>query len=448
MHVNHKEKNKMNSIINKQGTFWFKNDEKNKFNGKIIGENNDYILETNIPGTLNDQLKHDNIIIGKIDNVPITIYNCYLTKSYPKLMFIVDYIFENYNYETGLLFNNAIIKFHNLEEWIGNKTFEVELKDNNKILKSNYNEISFKQAENSINFLLGYSESWKHTSYSLTNKYSVKIEYPKEKIFKHILNDITLIKKFLTFAMYTTTEIKSIKCKISETQGQPIYTHVYSKYFNKKADKITNYDVLIHFNDIKDKTNIFEKWFEVHKKYKPLFDIYFTNFSTNSTLEYEFLSHTQALEAYMRKNEKFKDHYMDFEEYETIKSELNDYVKHSEMSEDHKNSWESRIKYGNEVSLRKRLKDLIAHLDDYEIIKKIAGEKPNKFIDEVIDNRNYYTHYDENSDFKKDIEKLITLNFKLKLLIELCILNELDFNDEFIENKLKIKYQRRQVPLN
>lgn len=198
MHVNNKEKNKMNSIINKQGTFWFKNDEKNKFNGKIIGENNDYILETNIPGTLNDQLKHDNIIIGKIDNVPITIYNCYLTKSYPKLMFIVEYIFENYNYETGLLFNNAIIKFHNLEEWIGNKTCEVELKDNNKILKSNYDEISFKQAENSINFLLGYSESWKHTSYSLTNKYSVKIEYPKEKIFKHNLNDITgYVKNFV-----------------------------------------------------------------------------------------------------------------------------------------------------------------------------------------------------------------------------------------------------------
>lgn len=144
--------------------------------------------------------------------------------------------------------------------------------------------------------------------------------------------------------MYTTTEIKSIKCKISETQGRSNYTHVYSKYFNKKADKITNYYVLIHFNDIKDKSDIFEIWFDVYKKYKPLFDIYFTNFSTSSTLEYEFLSHTQALEAYMRKNEKFKDYYMDFEEYETIKSELNEYVKNSSMGEDHKNSWESRMK--------------------------------------------------------------------------------------------------------
>lgn len=437
----------MNPIINKEGIFWFKNDEKNTFTGKIIEENNDYILKTDILGNFNEQPEYDNIIIGKIDNIPLTIYNCYLTTPYPKLNFIVDYIFENYNYETELLFNNVIIKFHNLEDWIGNETFDVEFKDNNKILKSNYNEISFKQTSNSIKFLLGYTESWKHTSYCFTNKYSVKIEYYKEKDFKNILNDMTLIKKFLTFAMYTNTEIKSIKCKISETQGRSNYAHVHSKYFNKKADKITNYDVLIHFNDIKDKSDIFEKWFEVYKKYKPLFDIYFTNFSTNSTLEYEFLSHTQALEAYMRKNERFKDYYMDFEEYETIKTELNDYVKHSTMSEAHKNSWESRIKYGNEVSLRKRLKDLIAYLNDYDIIREIASEKPNKFIEDVIDNRNYYTHYDENSDFEKDIEKLITLNFKLKLLIELCILNELEFNDEFIENKLKIKYQRRPVPL-
>ena len=92
------------------------------------------------------------------------------------------------------------------------------------------------------------------------------------------------------------------------------------------------------------------------------------------------------------------------------------------------------------------MKDLIAYLKDYDIIREITSEKHNKFIEDVINNRNYYTHYDENSDFKKDIGKLITLNFKLKLLIELCILNELDFNDEFIESKLKIKYQRRSVP--
>ena len=39
----------MNSIINKQGVFWFKKDEKNTFTGMIIEKNNNYMLEANIP---------------------------------------------------------------------------------------------------------------------------------------------------------------------------------------------------------------------------------------------------------------------------------------------------------------------------------------------------------------------------------------------------------------
>lgn len=437
----------MHSIINKQGEFWFKNDEKNIFSGKIIKEKDSYILQTNIPGTFNEWPKHDNIIIGKINNIPVTIYECYLQENYPQLNFLVQYIFKNYSYETELSFNNIIIKFNNLEEWIGNESFEYDTKNHCKIIKSKFNEISFKQNDNTINFLLGYGENFDRNSYSVANKYSIQIKYQEQQEFKNILNDINLIKKFLTFAMYSPTEIKSIKCDISKTEEEINYTNVYSKYFNKNVDEIIYYDVLINFNDIKNKPDIIEKWFEVYKKYNPLFDIYFTNFSTDSTLEYEFLSYTQALESYMRKNEKFKDYYMDFEEYETIKNELNNYIKDLGMNEDHENSWESRIKYGNEVSLRKRLKDLLAYLNDYEIIKTIAGEKPKKFIDEVTDNRNYYTHYDENSDFKKDINKLFILNFKIKLLIELCILKELGFDDKFIEHKLKIKYQRRPIAL-
>lgn len=437
----------MNSIIDKQGEFWFKNDEENIFTGRIIKEKDIYVLKTDIFGTYKEKPKYDNVIIGKIDNIPVTIYESYLKESYPKLNFLVLYIFKNYNYETELSFNNIVIKFNNLEEWIGNESFEYDNKNQHTIIKSKFNEISFKQFENSINFLLGNIESFESNSYSVANTYSVQIEYQEQQKFRNILNDIMLIKKFLTFAMYTPTEIKSIKCDISETEEQPNYTYVYSEYFNKTSDEIIKYDILINFNDIKNKSDIFEKWFEVYKKYEPLFNIYFTNFSTNSTLEYEFLSYTQALEAYMRKNDEFKDYYMDLEEYEIIKSELNDYVKHSKMDWDHKNSWESRIEYGNEVSLRKRLKDLIAYLNDYKIIKEIAGAKPKKFIDEVTDNRNYYTHYDENSDFEKDIEKLFALNFKLKLLIELCILKELGFNEKFIDNKLKIKYKRRPIPL-
>lgn len=437
----------MKTIINKEGTFWFKNDEKNRFKGVIVKENNDFLLKTKIQGKFNGKIEHENIIIGKIENTLITIYNCYLINQYPELIFLVEYIFKNYNYESELSFKNILIKFHNLEEWIKNQSFEIDSKNNNTIIKPKLVKKSFKLEEFNINFLLGYTESWNLTSYSITSNYSIQIEYHSPQKFKNILDDIRLIEKFLSFAMYTPTNIKSIKCNISDDKKRPEYVYIYSKSFNKKTDTMSNYDILINFYEIQDKTNLFEKWFEACDNYKPLFDIYFTNFSTNYTLEYQFLSHTQALEAYMRKNEIFKDYYMDSEEYETIKSELNEYVKNSKMDEDHKQSWESRIKYGNEVSLRKRLKDLITFLKDYDIVKEIVGEKSNKFIDKIIDNRNHYTHYDENSDFKENIFNLINLNFKLKLLIELCILNELDFDKEFIENKLIHKYQRRPIPL-
>ena len=38
----------MHNLQNSPGTFWFKDDEENKFNGSIIEENNHYFLKTDI----------------------------------------------------------------------------------------------------------------------------------------------------------------------------------------------------------------------------------------------------------------------------------------------------------------------------------------------------------------------------------------------------------------
>ena len=131
---------------------------------------------------------------------------------------------------------------------------------------------------------------------------------------------------------------------------------------------------------------------------------------------------------------------MGIEEYEDIKNQIIDFIQELIKNEDHKNSLGNKIKFGNEISLRKRLKELINDLKDYEIINKIIDRKKDKFIGEVVDTRNYYTHYDDSSNFKKDNEKLHILNFKLKILIELIILKELGFYEEFIDDKLMIKY--------
>ena len=146
----------------------------------------------------------------------------------------------------------------------------------------------------------------------------------------------------------------------------------------------------------------------------------------------------------MRKNELFKDYFIESKEYEIVKNELKEYVNNSIMSNDQKESWKNgKIEFGNEVSLRKRLKDLIKYLDKFDITKKITNGNNKKFIDDVVELRNYYTHYGH--DNKPDIYHVISLTFNLKLLLELCILNELNFDKEFIDYTLNRVYERKSI---
>ena len=49
----------MKDIINKEGTFWFKDDEENKFKGTIVKKNNDFILKTKIFGKFNEEIEYE-----------------------------------------------------------------------------------------------------------------------------------------------------------------------------------------------------------------------------------------------------------------------------------------------------------------------------------------------------------------------------------------------------
>lgn len=431
----------MRYFINKNGEFWFENDEENKFCGKIIEKTNSFYLETDLDKSFNIP-KEYLTIVGKIGNTPITLYKCSLTNNPGKKIFLVRYIFENYNNETELNFNNIIVQYHNLENWIEKDSFDVTYENNAPTISPTKKEISYTYGKGNIKFILDYSTSKKFNSFTIEKKYYIKLEYEMLQDFNQILKNIKSLKHFLTLAMYNQTNFKNISCYINSSNKRN-KINIYSKLFDYTPTEFTRFYSLLYFSDIESKGDIFERWFDIYDKYKPLFDIYFTNFSENITIEYQFLSYTQALEAYMRKNETFKDNFMDPEKYENIKSELNEYVKNSEMDDDHKQSWESRITYGNEVSLRKRLKDLIRYLKEFDITQKITNGDMQGFNDNVVYFRNYYTHYGH--DNNPNINKVIGLTFDLKLLIELCILNELNFDKEFIDYTLNRIYEKKPI---
>lgn len=112
--------------------------------------------------------------------------------------------------------------------------------------------------------------------------------------------------------------------------------------------------------------------------------------SKNLWLHMEFLSLIQVLEGFHRS--LHDGEYLDSEDYDTVRSTLQGAIP-SIVSSDHRAALKSRIRYGNQYSLRKRLGELASSLS--ECIRGhlfgFSGSLPASWLD----TRNYYTHWDE-----------------------------------------------------
>jgi hypothetical protein len=112
--------------------------------------------------------------------------------------------------------------------------------------------------------------------------------------------------------------------------------------------------------------------------------------SSGLWLHVEFLSLIQILEGFHRG--RFAGEYMDSIEYDAVKAALTNALPNG-LSSDHKDSLRSRIRYGNQLSLTRRLAEL-ANLLGEDVCVRLFGGKL-KVPRTWIDTRNYFTHWDE-----------------------------------------------------
>jgi hypothetical protein len=94
------------------------------------------------------------------------------------------------------------------------------------------------------------------------------------------------------------------------------------------------------------------------------------------------------------------------------------------------------LNYGNEFSLRKRLKQLLNGLR--EATRKKITPKEEGFVDSVVCTRNYLTHYNEELKDKAttDLESQFNLNGKLRALISILLLREAGLSEDVIAPRI------------
>jgi hypothetical protein len=101
-----------------------------------------------------------------------------------------------------------------------------------------------------------------------------------------------------------------------------------------------------------------------------------------------------------------------------------------------------KLKYGNEISLSKRIKSIIEPFEQHIGISKNV----KKMIRKIVDTRNYLTHYDESLKSKAAHgREFLDLCQKMEAIIQLHLLKLLGFGEEQIkevlENNLELNYK-------
>ena len=214
---------------------------------------------------------------------------------------------------------------------------------------------------------------------------------------------------------------------IGEGKTRPIPINIYyPSWPYSKDEPETNRGKLFEFKEIQDDAErIINNWIEAYEKITPAFNLYFlAKMGMQTYLEERFMALAQGLEAYHRRTSEEKR--MDETEFEKLVEHLVD------QCPEEKREWLSdKLNYGNEVSLSKRLRDIIKPFKD------VIGNRTKResLINKIVKTRNYLTHYDQSLELEAaQGDALWTLCLKMELLFQLHFLRLIGFNREEIDS--------------
>ena len=375
--------------------------------------------------------------------------------------FIANVVFSGHHFEKeeDIIFDSLSLSYSHLEEWARITGFQskIETDSNHHFMKQ---EVSYNFPEkievklNNLNISFDYyftQDGDQIREFNLKQTMFIKIEPDKQIHFnEYQSNSCYHIQNFLSLAISKPVHplIVKGKTKASKSEslnGEVLYNDIFIFYTMRdlfvSSKKLRPDDMLFSFSDISDN---FEKclknWFTKSEVLRPVYDLYFgTLYNSQMYLQHEFLSIIQAIESYHRRIHNGK--YLSDIDYEKIYDTLVEAIS-KEVDKDLKESLKQKLKYHNEFSLRKRLKEILKKCG---VVVNLSNQYPTEFVEDVVNTRNFLTHYDKSIEFKvKSGADLYQLVQKLKFILEICFLIELEIPKERIRS-LASRNQRNRA---
>jgi hypothetical protein len=175
---------------------------------------------------------------------------------------------------------------------------------------------------------------------------------------------------------------------------------------------------------------VLDAWFTKQSLLENVCDLFFGVVYNNYLyLRFQFLGLVQALETYCRSVQHGQ--YVSESAYEIIKQALIAAIP-ATTPQDLRNSLKmGKIEYGNEYSLRKRLRLLLCSLEDNTV--RMITDNPGQFSEQVTATRNYYTHYTSTLQSQAFAgAELFRACLRLRVLLTIVLLKEIDLEESLI----------------
>lgn len=455
------------------GAYWWLPNSDDMFYGTIYYKPNDAPL-LKLEGSFSEFTPNANeylsnvLIHGRTANgISITLVDAYqktnrmflpgLTTSEffcSRLLIGEEHIFSN-----NAKFESTILEFDSLSAWLTRAPFEEKTNTSKKkdgayqltYKRQKTINISIESIQSTIKLYSSISVDGNSHMRKAIHKDYIKLR-PKKKQnlswYLDIIFNLRILLSFLIGQPINPISIKLINKKKAHKrignvfQNSPVSLCI-PHYKEEVISNLEPNEILFPFVSIKRKIkNCFKNWFQKKDLLKTTNQLLFGMLiQKNLPIEFKYMALIQAFEAYHRTYSKGK--YLPNTKYEQIKKTITDAFP-SSISSAHRDALKSRIKYGNEYSLRKRFDNAIKSMPK-SLSNKILANDP-KYISKIIDTRNYLTHRDEsNKTYVMDAHEINDSIERLKILILSLILEEIGIDYCEFENAISRNWKTRRV---
>lgn len=448
----------------KRGYFWLPDHEDHRVHGTLTitdGGN----IELEIVGHFEEksELQDKEIeferIIGHIEQGGlVTLEDCfYVKKSYPfqkitRSSLCVNSALIGVGYEKSevIAFNSVSFTVEGINEWLGVRGLDVSHEDSYRTVTIKYKaqeEINLELSDGfKLKIRFASPSRFKAFEATISQQAYLTLHSDKPKEFSEFIDVISKLTYFLCFAIDSNVTISDVSAKSNDltmeiSNGKklpvPIKAYYTSLPFSKEAPKIYDHRMLFQFEKIRGNAEeIINMWLEAYSRISPAIGLYFSSVAgEHKYLEYRFLALAQGLETYHRRTSS-DDTLMEDGQYQSLVESILSLVPKAHIE------WlKGRLRYGNEISLAKRIKRII---DPYESYLGSNRER-SRLIRKLVDTRNYLTHYSEELEKRAAKENaLYTLCLKMEAIFQLHLLQQIGFSEAEIKTILSMNHKLKQ----